>query len=108
MATESIPKEVREQVKEMVAVFNRENSANGEQAYVPRFSGTYVDLDRSDFGSIGPVCRLEYTGDAKNWLFAVYQYCSGQYGPVQASFPGAPWLDGTVEGAMKAAAQPFD
>jgi hypothetical protein len=108
VSSQSIPPEVREQVKTLVSRFNRENFACGEQSYVPRFSGKYVYLDRSDFGSVGPVCRLEYTGDARRWRFAMYHYCSDQYGPAQASFPGARFLDGTVEGAMKAAAEPFD
>ena len=103
MPIESISKEVREQVQAIVDKFNCDGFADREQSYVPRFRGKYLYLDRKDYGSVGPICRLEYTGDMKNWQFAMYQYCSAQYG--ESSFPGQQFVDGTVQGAMKAGAQ---
>lgn len=108
MPTEAIPKEVREQVQAIVDQFNREAFADGERSYIPRFKGNYLYLDRRDYGSVGPICRLEYTGDMQNWQFAMYQFCSAQYGSGGSSFPGAHFLDGTVQGAMKAGAQGYD
>ncbi len=108
MPTKSIPKEVREQVAAIVDCFNRDALANSERSYIPRFRGKYLYLDREDFGSVGPICRLEYTGDMKNWEFAIYRFSSERYDPEECFFPGAEFVDGTVEGAMKAGVMAYD
>ena len=107
MPTKSIPKEVREQVKAIVDRFNRDVFADSERSYIPRFRGKYLYLDREDFGSVGPICRLEYTGDMKKWQFAIYKYSSERYDPEERMFPGGEFVDGTVEGAMKAGEQAY-
>jgi hypothetical protein len=97
---ERIPDEIKAQVNEIVARFN-EGSRDPTCFYAARFRGSYLYLDRSDFGRIGPICRLKYTGDMNNWEFAIYKYSSERYDPDEW-FPGDEYVDGTVEGAMMA------
>ena len=37
-----------------------------------------------------------------NWVFAIYRYSTDRYHPDECFFPGEDWVDGTIEGAMKA------
>lgn len=101
MGKEGIPDEVKAQVNEIVARFN-EGSGDPTCFYAVRFKGSYLYLDRSDFGQIGPICRLKYTGDMNNWEFAIYKFSSERYDPEECFFPGADYVDGTIEGAMMA------
>ncbi len=108
MPKKSIPKELREQVQAIVDKFNRDVFAGSERSYSSRFRGKYLYLDRNDFGTDGPICRLEYTGDTKNWQFAIYKYTSNRYDPEEWFIPGEEFIDGTVEGAMKAGLVAYD
>jgi hypothetical protein len=101
MAKRPIPDEVKAQVNEIVARFN-EGSNDPTCYYVARFRGPYLYLDRSDFGQIGPICRLKYTGDMDNWKFAIFKWSTERYDPDEWFFAGAEYVDGTVEGAMTA------
>jgi hypothetical protein len=101
MGKERIPDEIKAQVNEIVARFN-EGSGDPTCFYAARFRGSYLYLDRSDFGRIGPICRLKYTGDVNNWEFAIYKYSSERYDPEEWFFPGDEYVDGTIEGAMMA------
>jgi hypothetical protein len=47
------------------------------------------------------ICRLEYRRKGR-WDFAIYKYSSDRYDPEEFMFPGSEFVDGTVEGAMKA------
>jgi len=102
MSTKRIPEEVQGRVAEIVANFNREVLKGQEQLYVPRYRGGYLYLDRIDYGTKGPICRLEYTGDMEGWEFAIYKFSDGRYDPDEWFFPGVEYVDGTVEGAMRA------
>ena len=62
MVTKRIPEEVKAQVNEIVAQFN-ERSNDPTCYYAARFRGLYLYLDRSDFGRVGPTCRLKYVGN---------------------------------------------
>jgi hypothetical protein len=101
MGKERIPDEIKAQVNEIVARFN-EGSGDPTCFYAARFRGSYLYLDRRDFGRIGPICRLKYTGDVNNWEFAIYKYSSERYDPEEWFFPGDEYVDGTIEGAMMA------
>jgi hypothetical protein len=98
MATKRIPDGVKAQMNEIVAQFN-ERSNNPTCYYVARFRGLY--LDRSDFGRIGPICRLKYTGDMNSWEFAIFKWSTERY-VTNEWFTGDEYVDGTVEGAMMA------
>ncbi len=101
-AKKDIPSEVRKQVDKIVDRFNQTIIKDALSYYVTRYKGRFLYLDRYMGASLGPVCRLEYTGHIKRWEFAIFRYSSERYDPDEWLFPGAGFVDGTVEGAMKA------
>lgn len=101
MARKAITDEVKQQVEEIVERFNKSLPQRREQFYVARFKGEYLYLDRSNYGRKGPICRLEYTGDMEGWKFSIYKYSDNCYDEGEL-FPGDQFVDGTIEGAMKA------
>ena len=101
MSKKRIPDNIKAQVNEIVARFN-EGSGDPSCFYATRFRGNYLYLDRSDFGQIGPICRLKYTGDMNQWEFAIYKWSSERYDSGEWFFPGFEHVDGTVEGTMMA------
>jgi len=101
MAIKTIPKIIKDHVNESVIRFNIEKLSSSNSFYIARFKGTYLFLDRSDPGNVGPICRLEYTGKNDSWKFAIYKYSWADYSPDECFFPGEDHIDGTVEGAMK-------
>ena len=100
MAIKTIPQKVKEEVNAIVAQFNRKKLSTSNRQYITSFKGKYLYLDRDDFGSIGPICRLKYTGKMDSWEFAIYKYSWGDYSPDECMFPGEGHIDGTLEGAM--------
>ena len=96
-----IPKDVRSSAQQIVERFNRAN-LRSTAAYVARVKGMYLYLDRKDYGSAPvAICRLKYTGSFNNWGFAIFKHSSNRYDPEEFMFPGATYLDGTIEGAMR-------
>ncbi len=103
----SIPKDVKQEVEAIVERFNREKSRRSDCYYQARFRGRYCYLDRSDYGRLGPICRLTYTGKIDDWKFAIFKWSSETYDPDEWFFPGSDLVDGTVEGAMRAGLQAY-
>ena len=107
MSATAIPVEAREEALRIIARFNQEALADSGCRYVPRFKGKYFYLDREDFGSIAPICRLEYNRPKRHWEFAIYKYSADRYDPEEWFFPGSQLVDGTMEGALKAGMQAY-
>jgi len=105
--TASIPEEVRKDVEAIVERFNRENSARDDCCYLARFRGKHCYLDRADYGQLGSICRLTYTGKMDDWEFAIFRWSSERYDPDEWFFPGSELVDGTVEGAMRAGLEAY-
>ena len=105
----AIPKQVQERVKEVVLRFNEKHFGGRKRdvEYIPRFGRKYLYLDRSDYGTVGPVCRLRYTGNFDKWEFAIFKYSSETYDPDEWMFPGSDHVDGTIEGAMLAGLEAY-
>ena len=102
----SIPEDVKRQVEEIVAQFNKK-SGRADCYYEARFEGRRLHLDRCDYGNLGPVCRLSYSGSLTDWEFAIFKWSSERYDPNEWMFPGSDIVDGTVEGAMKAGLEAY-
>ena len=102
MSTKAIPKDIKVQVEEIIADFNRETFSGADVGYRARFRGRFLYLDRDDSGMVGPICRLTYTGKLDAWGFAIFKWSDERYDPDEWFFPGAEELDGTIEGAMRA------
>ena len=87
-------------------IFTKE-SGSDDYYYQARFRGKHLYLDRSDYGNLGPVCRLTYTGKKDNWEFAIFKWRTETYDGTEWMFPGSGEVDGTIEGAMKAGLQAY-
>jgi hypothetical protein len=107
MGSQTIPKDVKVQVEEIVRRFNQETLGDGGVYYVSRFRGRFLYLDRYEFGRQGQICRLTYTGEMDEWEFAIFKWSDERYDPDEWMFPGVGHLDGTVEGAMKAGLEAY-
>ena len=103
----SIPEAVKEEVRSVVERFNSENSNRGDCFYEVQFRGKYCYLYRCDYGRSGPICRLTYTGPMDAWEFAIFKWSSERYDPEEWMFPGSEWVDGTIEGGMRAGLQAY-
>jgi hypothetical protein len=104
---DAIPEEVRRTVEAIVERFNREKCRRRDCYYEARFRGKHCYLDRCDYGRLGPICRLTYTGNMDKWVFAIFKWSSERYDPEEWMFPGSEHVDGTVEGAMKAGLEAY-
>jgi len=107
MKAKGIPKDVKSQVEEIVTQYNHKNSNRDDCYYEVRFKGKYVYLDRCDYGNMGPICRLTYTGKMDGWEFAIFKWSSETYDPDEFMFPGSKHVDGTIEGAMMAGLEAY-
>ncbi len=107
MSKKGIPQQIKNQVDEIVKSFNKEVIGAPNYYFVARYKGSYLYLDRYDYGKFCPICRLKFSGSLTNWEFAIYKYSSGRYDPDEWFFPGSEQADGTVEGAMKAGMQAY-
>lgn len=97
-----IPDGVKTQITDRIAAFNRAVVQDPDVSYLPRYRGAFLYLDRWDYGQVGSIGRLTYTGSLDHWEFAIYKYSDECYDPDEWFFPGAEELDGTLEGAMRA------
>lgn len=93
--------DVQTQVETIVAEFNRTHFRQPERGYQARFRGRFLYLDRCDLGEPFQVCRLAYQGKLDNWDFAIYRHSKERYDPDEW-FPGSQFVNGTLQGAMKA------
>lgn len=103
----TIPEEVQAEVLAIVETFNKANSSRDDCFYEAQFKGRYCYLSRCDFGEMGPICRLTYTGKKNDWEFAIFKWSSERYDPDEWFFPGSELVDGTIEGAMKAGLEAY-
>lgn len=102
-----MPEDVKRQVEAIVERFNRKNFRRDNCYYKARFSGKHCYLGRSDYGKLGPIRRLTYTGKMEDWKFAIFKWSSETYAPDEWFFPGSELVDGTIEGAMRAGLQAY-
>ena len=107
MAKRSIPDEVKKEVTQIIDGFNQKVLKGLGGSYIPRYRGSCLYLNRNDAGRQSSICRLTYTGDMQNWEFAIFKYSSETYDPDEWIFPGSEFIDGTIEGAMKAGMEAY-
>lgn len=107
MTSNTIPPAVKQQVEEVIDQFNARVIGDPERYYVPRYRGRYLYLDRLDYGVRSQIGRLTYTGSTDQWDFAIYKYSDDRYDPEEWLFPGSGYLDGTIEGALRAGLEAY-
>ena len=91
-------KRITEQVKtwanEAIQQFNDTVIADQNHAYTARYRGSYLYLDRQDYGQPSPIARLTYTGSTDNWEFAIYKYSDHRYDAEEWLFPAlVTWME---------------
>lgn len=107
MPSKRIPESIKKQVQDIVERFNKRSIKDPNRSYVVRYRGSYLYLDRRDYGTVGPICRLKFNGKMDDWEFAIFKYSSERYDPGEFFFPGSELVDGTIEGAMKAGLEAY-
>ena len=103
----TIPESMKEQANEIVKNFNENVIKDSQCYYTTRYRGTYLYLDRYDYGTTNAICRLRYTGNIKDWEFAIFKYSNEKYDPDEWFFAGSEFVNGTIQGAMKAGLQAY-
>lgn len=98
-----IPDDVKKRAEAIIAAFNQKVIRDPDRYYVVRYRGQYLYLDRLAYGAQQRIARLAYDEAAAAWGFAIFKYSDERYDPEEWFFPGAEFLDGTIEGALKAA-----
>jgi hypothetical protein len=107
MSKQAIPEQIKKQADEIVKAFNKKVLKDANHYYTTRYKGSYLYLDRYDYGMVSQVCRLKYTGSMSEWEFAIFKYSDERYDADEWFFPGAGLVDGTIEGAMKAGLEAY-
>ena len=102
MGKKLIPDEIREKVSVVVEKFNQQELKDMDARYIARFQGRFLYLDRVAYGQKEPVIRMEYFKEIDKWEFAIFKWSTEIYDPDECMFPGSEFVDGTVEGAMRA------
>ena len=102
MGKKLIPDEIREKVLVIVEKFNQQELNNIDVRYIAKFRGRFLYLDRIAYGNKGPVSRMEYFKEIDTWEFAIFKWSTETYDSDEYMFPGSEFVDGTVEGAMRA------
>jgi len=103
MAVSKIPEEVQLQVAKIVADFNKAKLGKKGCKYVAQYKGNYLYLLQDEgIGKLAPTVRLKFRGKIDNWEFAIFKWSSESYTDDTFGMPGYEFVDGTVEGAMKA------
>ena len=110
---ETRPARIQDQRRGLRRFFRRRSRQADESApvpgdFVPRFRGRYLYLDRAGpRGQLSKICRLAWTGEMDDWEFAIYKYSSERYDQDDWFFPGSDEVDGTIEGALRAAQEAY-
>jgi hypothetical protein len=101
VSSRGIPLDIQESAQRTIEHFNR-TVLKQSIRYVPRFKGAFLYLDRQDYGGAPTeICRLKYMGAIENWEFSIFKHSSNRYDSEEFMFPGAAFLNGTIEGAMR-------
>ena len=107
MRRERSTEQVKKWANDAIQQFNDTVIADQNRAYIARYRGSYLYLNRHDYGQLSPIARLTYTGSTDNWEFAIYKYSDQRYDAEEWVFPGSGLLDGTIEGAMRAGREAY-
>jgi len=102
MGKKLIPDEIRTKVSVIVDNFNQKELKGTDVRYIARFQGRFLYLDRIAYSKKEPVSRMEYFKEIDKWEFAIFKWSTEIYDPDECMFSGSEFVDGTIEGAMKA------
>jgi hypothetical protein len=103
-----ITQDIKEKVNKIISDFNKTTFKDKEgYGYHAKYKGNFMYLNRMEGENDNPMARLKFTGDFSKWDFAIYKYSTMQYDPDEYFFWGEEEVDGTIEGALKAAQKAY-
>ncbi len=103
MAKIKIPEEIKEKADKTIADFNvRTYKKKSGIEYYALYKGDFLYLNRKEGEKDGPIARLRYKGKFDDWDFAIFKWSIERYDPDEFFYPGSGYVDGTIEGALKA------
>ena len=102
-----IPDDVKRQAEAVISAFNQKVIRDPGRYYVARYRGQYLYLARLASGAPRRIARLAYDEAAGAWEFAIFRYSDERYAADEWLFPGSDFLDGTLEGALKAGLEAY-
>ncbi len=98
-----IPIDVQDKVEMIIDDYNKKNfSKTPEIFYYAIFRGAFLYLNRQEGDKDSPIARLKYNGNFTDWSFAIFKWSRENYDPDEFMFPGYEFVNGTIEGALKA------
>jgi hypothetical protein len=98
-----VPVEIQNELNDRVKKFNEEKLSKSYCKYDIVIKGKFIYLNHQYQGNTtSKVARLTYNGDINKMYFAIYKYSSEMYDPNEFFYPGSEFINGTIEGAMKA------
>ncbi len=95
-----VPIEVQSMLQDRVNAFCMQRGLRCY--YYADARGKFIYLYRLIPDGIHRLGRLTYLGDPENMEFTIFNDLSEKYDPKKRLFPGAVYLNGTIEGALKA------
>src|SRR5690348_12453798 len=107
MSKRPITEEIKRLADESISQFNAKVIKDPNCYYAARYKGSYLYIDRLAYGRPRRIVRLTYTGDVAGWEFAIYKYSDARYDADEWLFPGSGYVDGTIEGALKAGLEAY-
>jgi len=108
MAKTKITTDIQEKVNKIIDDFNASEFKNQPDfMYYPMYRIDFLYIYRKEGEKDGPICRLKYTGNFTGWDFAIYKYSRDKYDPSEYCFPGVQYINGTIEGALKAGMEAY-
>ena len=103
MGKSKITSEIKEKVNAQLTDFNKKISKDFPGIeYIAVYKGNYLYLNRIENKKESEMARLKYTGNFNKWEFAIFRYTINNYDPDACFFPGEDYVNGTIEGALKA------
>ena|SRR5436190_22892017 len=104
----TITTDIKHEIENRVEKFNQKHLAKSNCKYYADIKGEFIYLmRRSIHVPKERICRLSYNNDLNNMDFAIYRYSTETYDPTEIFFPGAEYVDGTLEGAMQACLEAY-
>jgi len=97
-----ISNKIKNIVLEKVNFFNQ-NELGNNSSFKVEIRGSFIYLKLNS----EPRCRLKYDGDIESLEFSIFKFSSSKYDPDEFFFPGSEYVDGTIEGALKASLKAY-
>src|SRR5438105_10188152 len=100
----NISTDIKKEIENRVDSFNKKHLKGAGCEYYVQIRNKFIYVMRKyeKYDIKDNVCRLTYNGNLEKMNFAIFRYSTETYDAGEIFFDGAKWVDGTIEGAMKA------